>query len=465
MKTKRAVFLWGPPGISKSATAQQIAVENKIGFVDLRLSQMEPTDLRGIPFPVIENGVHGVRWSAPLALPRNLSYDQKLEVEGEITRIRFDNPLGAEPEINVRFLRGRGDTSDYKAVIFERGKDWFTTALVNSDYKVPTKRVPVYDEEDPERVIDHLVVTDMDAVNATPPEFHWGRLGWTVTGEVSAILALEEFNSAPPSVQAASYQLVLDRKLGEYEVPDNVFIMAMGNRETDRGVTFRMPTPVANRFIHFEMVPDYDDWETWAIKSRAIIPRVMQYLQRYKGKLFDFQPNNAARGFKTPRSWHMFSDVLAANPKLPHVVKKAVAAGCVGDGEASEFLQFEDFLDKLPSNEEVLSGRTKTMRDKSPQVCFALSTGLCFELRDRADKVKANGNKKEDRLEWFKQADNFIAFVLLNFPKDAGVVAAKHSISLYKLPFDTVAMENFDRFAMENRDVIMGTDEDDDDDD
>jgi MoxR-like ATPase len=74
------------------------------------------------------------------------------------------------------------------------------------------------------------------------------------------VLFLDEMNSAPPATQAAAYQLVLNRKVGTYELPDNAVIVAAGNRDTDRGVTYRMPAPLANRFIHLTLRPDFETW-------------------------------------------------------------------------------------------------------------------------------------------------------------------------------------------------------------
>ena len=79
-----------------------------------------------------------------------------------------------------------------------------------------------------------------------------------------AILFLDEINAAPPAVQAAAYQLILNRQVGAYKLPEGVSIVAAGNRETDRGVTFRMPAPLSNRFVHLEMKADFEDWFEWA---------------------------------------------------------------------------------------------------------------------------------------------------------------------------------------------------------
>ena len=79
----------------------------------------------------------------------------------------------------------------------------------------------------------------------------------------SWLINLEELPSALPMVQAALYQLVLDRKCGEYELPEGAALIACGNREGDRGVVHRMPTPLASRFVHLEIRVDATDWCSW----------------------------------------------------------------------------------------------------------------------------------------------------------------------------------------------------------
>jgi MoxR-like ATPase len=81
------------------------------------------------------------------------------------------------------------------------------------------------------------------------------------------VLFLDEMNSAAPAVQAAAYQLILNRRIGQYKLPDNVLIVAAGNRDADKGVTYRMPAPLANRFVHLELAVDFDDWFQWAVDN------------------------------------------------------------------------------------------------------------------------------------------------------------------------------------------------------
>jgi len=97
-----------------------------------------------------------------------------------------------------------------------------------------------------------------------------GKMVWGAPSELpdeefakafdNIVLFLDEMNSAAPAVQAAAYQLILNRRVGQYKLPDNVIIVAAGNREADKGVTYRMPAPLANRFIHLEMAVNFDDW-------------------------------------------------------------------------------------------------------------------------------------------------------------------------------------------------------------
>ena len=103
------------------------------------------------------------------------------------------------------------------------------------------------------------------------------------------VVFLDEMNSAAPSVQAAAYQLILNRRVGQYKLPDNVMIVAAGNRDADKGVTYRMPAPLANRFVHLELRVDFDDWFQWAVNN-DIHRDVVGYLTFAKKDLYDFDP-------------------------------------------------------------------------------------------------------------------------------------------------------------------------------
>jgi MoxR-like ATPase len=149
------------------------------------------------------------------------------------------------------------------------------------------------------------------------------------------LLFFDELNAAPPLVQASLYQLTLDRRVGEYQLPDGFCIVAAGNRAEDHSVTFRMPAALANRFIHLDFEADFEDWRAWA-SSAGIHPLVVGFLGTRRELLLDLRQSE--RGFPTPRSWEMASDALKALGQARAAAD--VILGIVGEGAAAEFLGY-----------------------------------------------------------------------------------------------------------------------------
>lgn len=274
IEQKVPAFLWGAPGIGKSSIVKQIAQNNEIDFIDLRLALMDPTDLKGIPFYDKES--HTALWAPPAFLPKS----------------------------------GEG------------------------------------------------------------------------------ILFLDELNSAAPSVQASAYQLILDRRVGEYELPDGWAIVAAGNRESDRGVTYRMPSPLANRFVHFEMEVDVDDWKFWAYK-KEIDERIISYISYQTQHLFTFDAKSDAKSFATPRSWEYVDSILKSNINQDLLLD--AIAGAIGREVAVGFLSFTKVMNRLPDIKNILSSGDGEYSDEV-DVLYALSTGLVSAL------LKDNNDKNLDNL-------------------------------------------------------------------
>ena len=269
VEEKVPTFLWGAPGIGKSSIVKQIADEKDIGFIDLRLALMDPTDLKGIPF--YDKDSHTALWAPPAFLPR----------------------------------------------------------------------------------------------------------------EGSGILFLDELNSAAPSVQASAYQLILDRKVGEYELPEGWAIVAAGNREGDRGLTYRMPSPLANRFVHFEMEVDVEDWRLWAYKS-GLDERVISYISYKSEHLFTFDSKSDVKSFATPRSWEYVNKIVKSN--LPQELLLDTLSGAVGKDVAVSFLSFTKVMNKLPDIQSILTSSNGEYSDEV-DVLYALSTGLVSAyLKDANDE-------------------------------------------------------------------------------
>jgi hypothetical protein len=253
--------------------------------------------------------------------------------------------------------------------------------------------------------------------------------------ESTAILFLDELNSAAPATQAAAFQLVLNRRVGTYQLPKGVSIVAAGNREGDKGVTYRMPAPLANRFLHVELRCDFDDWHQWAVTNR-VHEQVVGYLGFAKQDLYDFDPKSSSKAFATPRSW-MFVSELLEEDDVPDNTLTDLIAGAVGEGLAVKFMAHRKVAKQMPKPEDILSGKVKKSEIKEISAMYSLTISLCYELQE-ADRKKAKN--------WDAMADNFFGFMMDNFPTELVVMGAKVALTNYQLPFDASKLANFDKF-------------------
>lgn len=254
------------------------------------------------------------------------------------------------------------------------------------------------------------------------------------------ILFLDELNSAAPSVQAAAYQLILNRRIGQYVLPDNVVIIAAGNRETDKGVAYRMPKPLENRFVHFELRVDFEDWLNWATDNR-INPDVVGYLTFAKNDLYNFDPSSSSRGFATPRSWSFVSEMLE-DSDLPESLETDMVAGCVGEGTAVKFMAHRKIAGDLPDPSQVLDGKVKKMDSTEVSAMYALATSLCYELKERS----MNAEKEKSMDNFHKSFSNFISFMMDNFETEMVIMASRIAMQNYKLIPKQDKIERFQEY-------------------
>ena len=248
------------------------------------------------------------------------------------------------------------------------------------------------------------------------------------------ILFLDEMNSAAPAVQAAAYQLILNRKVGSYVLPDNVLIVAAGNRDADKGVVYRMPAPLANRFVHLEMKVDFDDWFQWATENK-IHTDVVGYLTFAKKDLYDFDPKSPSRSFATPRSWSFVSELLEDDDDENTTTD--LVSGAVGEGLAVKFMAHRKMASQLPDPSDILSGKEKELKTKEISAMYSLTVSLCYELKEACDK----GDKKFDSM-----VNNFLRFAMDNFETELVVMGIKLALTQYELPIDPDEVECFDEF-------------------
>ena len=249
------------------------------------------------------------------------------------------------------------------------------------------------------------------------------------------ILFLDEMNSAAPAVQAAAYQLILNRRVGTYHLPDNVVIVAAGNREGDKGVTYRMPAPLANRFVHLEMAVDWEDWFDWATENK-IHKDVAGFLSFAKRDLYDFDPRSSSRAFATPRSWAFVSNLLKDEDCEESVLADLIT-GAVGEGTAVKFMAHRKIASKMPNPTDILNGKVTKMDSKEISAMYSLTISLCYELKDASDK------KDKD---WNAKVNNFFEFMMKNFETELVIMGTKLALSTYKLPLDPDEIKCFDEF-------------------
>jgi MoxR-like ATPase len=208
-----------------------------------------------------------------------------------------------------------------------------------------------------------------------------GRSKWAapdfLPSDGAGILFLDELNAAPGMVQAAFYQLVLDRKLGEYTLPDDWVVVAAGNRETDRAQTSRMPTPLRNRFVHLEFEVDMEVWSEWAIHA-DIRPEVIAFI-RFRPQLLSLYDKDA-HAFASPRSWEFVSKILKSAPD-PYI-EHELFSGAVGNPAATEFSGFLRMFRELPNIDAILLNPTSEPVPDAAAAQYAVASALAHRATD-----------------------------------------------------------------------------------
>lgn len=216
------------------------------------------------------------------------------------------------------------------------------------------------------------------------------------SSDVVNILFLDEISAAPQYVQAAAYQITLDRTVGEHSLPDNCIVIAAGNRVTDRSVAYAMPKALANRLCHIDIVHDGKSWHEWAVGA-GINRIVLGYLDYNPSMLMRFDTITDGMAFPTPRSWEMVSNIL--NNVSENVAEVyPMIAGCVGDSAAYDLLAWSEVYSKIPEVEEVFEGKANGIPTR-PEILFALCTNItAYAMEHHSDEEIRNAVEYASRL-------------------------------------------------------------------
>lgn len=194
---------------------------------------------------------------------------------------------------------------------------------------------------------------------------------WPRPGCPDTIIFLDELNRAPAMVQNALLQLILDRRLGDYVLPDNVEIVSACNNVSDGGGVQKMTSALSNRFTHLNMVVDVDDWCKWAF-SAGLEPATIAFVRFRNNLLFEF--SRTEKAFPTPRSWSFVSKITAQRPG--NGIELALYAGAVGKGPALEYVAFLDLFRKLPNIDAILMNPKTAPLATEPATMFAVASAL-----------------------------------------------------------------------------------------
>ncbi len=251
--------------------------------------------------------------------------------------------------------------------------------------KLVDLRLPLMDPVD----LRGLPMVDKESRKAVwlPPDFLPDE------NEEPGVLFLDEINAAPPSVQASAYQLVLDRRIGNYKLPEGWIVIAAGNRTTDRSVAYRLPTALSNRFTHFEIKVDVEEWVKWAWEN-SIDPYVISFIRFTPDLLMKFDPSSNSTAFPTPRSWEFVSKLRPLRDEDFALYIKAVK-GTIGDVASQQFIVFLNYRDTLPDPKDILEGEPYEI-PRQIDAQFALMGGLIMELLMRHEE---------------RHVENFFAYV------------------------------------------------------
>lgn len=303
-----------------------------------------------------------------------------------------------------------------------------------------------------------LLMTEVDIrgipyYNAASNTMEWAPPSCFPLDEDSdAIIFLDEITQASPSVQAAALQLVLDRQIGDFKLPENVAIVAAGNRQADKTGAKPLIKALANRFIHVNYELKFKDWQAYAIANN-VHPQVVGFLSHKPNLLNNFDASNPDNAFATPRSWvHFVSDLLNSN-EVDDDILSDIIAGSVGQAVALEFMSVRELLTELPNPDDILAGKVKSLKHKTIAAQYSLVTSVTYRLKELQSEVD---NKTLDQDVWYEMADNFLQFANEHLEPEVIVLAISISISQMKLRFNHVKMPSYREFFSKYKNLLKG---------
>lgn len=363
-----SMMVWGAPGIGKSMLAKQYANEN---------------------YPLLKDNLVEIEKLKARVADKSDDYTQS-QLDAFVATL-------IDQETNfIDFRLSQIEPTDLRGI------------------PVPVKR---YADENGNVVFQHEMVEGQSYRESTSVE--WAApASLKLNANWKGVIMFDEINSAMPIVQAASYQLILDRCIGELKLPEGAFILAAGNRDTDGGVTFALATPLRDRMTHLTMKADLEDWvNNFAVKNR-VHPRVVGYLKSADSHFNTLNPQDPSHaGGTSPRSWVRVSDFeyyRDQNPNVPREILKAMISGRVGDAIGSTYLAYTENVADLPATMDILTGKVKDLSGRKLDISqnYFISLNLVYKI---IDLNESKNSKELPMKDWSTLCGNFLEFIDKNF--------------------------------------------------
>jgi MoxR-like ATPase len=202
--------------------------------------------------------------------------------------------------------------------------------------------------------------------------------------EANGVLFLDEINMASPSLQSTTFELLLQRKIGEWKINDNILLIGAGNNLDINISANPIPKPLINRvvFLNFEGF-EVEDWLKWAI-NKQLDERIIAFVKLFKELTVDSEEELETS--TRPRSYEILSDLIKGEDDLNYI--ELVANGTLHKSTAVKFIEFVKLMNKL-DYKEYIREPSKFSREDG-QVKYAIITLIAKNVNDIEKKDLLN---------------------------------------------------------------------------
>jgi hypothetical protein len=252
------------------------------------------------------------------------------------------------------------------------------------------------------------------------------------------VLCLEEILDGTQEVNASTQSLVLERRVGDYRLPDGWQIIALGNRKEHGGINRGLSVPQKTRYAHIEAIMELgadtqakDGLLPHFIRS-GVDPIVISFLKFHPDMAFKMPETGAAEwAYPNPRAWERVSGVRKKDPSKS--MRFNLYASLVGEGAAVAFASHEDVAVDVPDPLDCIKSPDKTRIPENPSAKYAIACSLA----QYADQ---------------KNFDNVLKYMSRLDPEFTTLCV----MQAWKKTKELEDTKAFSTWAIENSDVLLG---------